>query len=185
LKKNLALAAIALVLLLCAAFQSSNSVPDQLKDIQSGISDLKAQVVSLANKGQRKFYLTKPFTHTGAQTLSACAAGYHMASLWEIHDPTNLRYDTELGFTESDSGFGPPTHGGWIRTGGVANTVGGAGVGNCNAWTSANGADFGTIVFLANDWATPLFGWPVTVVDPWVAQANTCDFPSRVWCVQD
>jgi hypothetical protein len=147
LKKHLALAAIALVLLLGAAFQSSNSVPGQLKDIQSGISDLKVQVASLANKGPRKFYLTKTFTHTGAETLSACAAGYHMASLWEIHDPTNLRYDTELGFTESDSGFGPPTHGGWIRTGGAANTVGGAGVGNCNAWKSASGADFGTIVF--------------------------------------
>jgi hypothetical protein len=27
-----------------------------------------------------------------------CAVGYHMASLWEIHEPSNLRYDTALGF---------------------------------------------------------------------------------------
>ncbi len=107
-KKTLALAAIALVLLLGAAFQSSNSVPGQLKDIQSQLSGLEAQIASLANKGPRKFYLTKTL-HTGAQALSACATGYHMASLWEIHDPTNLRYNTELGFTSgSDSGFGPP-----------------------------------------------------------------------------
>jgi outer membrane lipoprotein-sorting protein len=46
LKKVLALAAIALVFLLGAAFQSSNSVPDQLKDIQSQLSGLAAQVAS-------------------------------------------------------------------------------------------------------------------------------------------
>jgi hypothetical protein len=75
----------ALVILLGSAFQSSNS-----------------------NKGLRKFYLTRT-THTGAEALSACAGGYYMASMWEIHDPSNLRYDTELGFTRGDSGFGPPS----------------------------------------------------------------------------
>lgn len=64
----------------------------------------------------RKFYLTRT-GYTGARALSACTAGYHMASLWEIHDPSNLRYDTELGFVQDDSGFGPPIEFGWIRTG--------------------------------------------------------------------
>jgi hypothetical protein len=37
------------------------------------------------------FYLTKT-KHNGAQALTACAAGYHMPSIWEIHDPSNLKY---------------------------------------------------------------------------------------------
>jgi hypothetical protein len=53
------------------------------------------------------FYLTKT-THNGGQALTACAAGYHMASIWEIHDPSSLRYSTVYGFTEDDSGLGPP-----------------------------------------------------------------------------
>ena len=42
-----------------------------------------------------------------------------MASLGEIHDTSNLRYDTDLGLTLADSGFGPPIVFGWIRTGGA------------------------------------------------------------------
>jgi len=193
LKKNLALAAIALVFLLSAAqAQSPNSsIQDQLKTIQAGISDLKAQndslaaqVASIANKGPRRFYLTKT-QYSGAQALSACAAGYHMASLWEIHDPTNLRYDTVLGFTTDDSGSGPPSAStpggfGWIRTGKNKFTVNLIGVGNCNAWMSASATEFGTAVSLAPGW-----GSNGQIVEPWEAIAFTCNVPQHVWCVQD
>jgi hypothetical protein len=67
----------------------------------------------------RAFYLTQT-QHTGGEALTACAAGYHMASLWEIFDPSNLRYESDLGRKNDDSGFGPPTgEVGWIRTGGL------------------------------------------------------------------
>jgi hypothetical protein len=75
LKKNLAFAAIALVLLLGAAFQSPNSVSSQLNAIQSQLTALQAQNASLAaqvaTSTPRKFYLTKTF-HAGDQALSAC-----------------------------------------------------------------------------------------------------------------
>ena len=90
-KKALAIGAVPLALLFGAAFQSSNSVPAQLQAIQSQLTGLQAQLASLANKGPRKFYLTQT-THNGAQALSACAPGYHMASLWEINEPRT--YDT-------------------------------------------------------------------------------------------
>ena len=63
------------------------------------------------NRDPRKAYYLTQTTHNGGQARSACAAGYHMASLWEILDTSNLRYNTELGFTQEDSGFGPPTVG--------------------------------------------------------------------------
>ena len=56
----------------------------------------------------RKFYLSKQ-TFQGNQALHACAAGYHMASWWEIYDASAVEYDTTLWQTTDDSGSGPPT----------------------------------------------------------------------------
>ena len=63
----------------------------------------------LKRDSRRSFYLTQT-EHTGSQALTACAEDYHMASLWEILDPSNLRYNTELGYTRADSGSGPQSH---------------------------------------------------------------------------
>jgi hypothetical protein len=136
-----------------------------------------------AAKGPRKFYLTKT-TFAGNQTLTACATGYHMASLWEIFDPSNLKYDTTLGETSPDSGFGPTTvAGGWIRTG-FANGVSGiSGSVNCDAWTSDSDTNAGSVVGLNNDWAGVTPG--VSLVSPWRVGTLTCDATIRVWCVQD
>jgi hypothetical protein len=183
LEKNFALAALALVFLLGAAqAQSPNSVPDQLKTIQAQFSDLEAQNASLAaqvaSNGPRKFYLTKT-KHDGDQALSACAVGYHMASLWEIHEPTNLRYNKDLGVTFADSGSGPPTDiFGWIRTGFVSSGGNAPGVANCNAWTSASGN--GTVVSLPATWNSPGL-----LVAPWVSGLVACLSAAPVWCVQD
>ena len=130
----------------------------------------------------RYFYMTQSL-HNGAQALSACAAGYHMASMWEIYDPSNLRYETRLGRTQDDSGFGPPTTvvEGWIRTGYVAKADANIpGRVNCNAWTSSNFEDSGTLVHFSQSWDA---GGPGVV--SWVPVSLTCSVGRPVWCVQD
>jgi hypothetical protein len=77
-----------------------------------------------ASAGLRGYYLTES-TYNGADAdgtdgngAGVCAEGYHFASLWEILDPSNLKYDTGLGMVRDDSGQGPPTFpyfGGWLR----------------------------------------------------------------------
>jgi hypothetical protein len=106
----------------------------------------------------RGYYLTQG-TYDGNQALTACAAGYHMASLWEIHEPSNLRYDTALGLTGGDSGAGPPANGasdewGWIRTGtaGAFGNPGFPGMANCGAWTDNATDNAGTVVGLSSAW---------------------------------
>jgi hypothetical protein len=175
LKKAIALSALPLAFLFVTAFQSSNSVVGQLAALQAQVASIAAN-----NKGPRNFYLTKT-EHIGSQALSACATGYHMASLWEIHDPTELRYNTDLGFTRDDSGLGPPTNAlGWIRTGYQADTVL-PGNANCNAWTSDSGTHNGTSVRLHDDWA--IAGDNIT---PWrVSVGGSCANGRPVWCVQD
>ena len=131
---------------------------------------------------RKSFYVTET-THNGSQALTACAEGYHMASVWEILDPSNLRYNTQLGATWPDSGFGPPTASAseaWIRTGGPASNSETIGLGNCNAWTSASQDDFGTLVRLD-------FPWDAAgeKVSPWDVFTTTCVAPAHVWCVQD
>ncbi len=133
----------------------------------------------------RKYYVTQTL-HSGSEALTACATGYHMASVWEIFDMSNLKYETQLGLTRPDSGFGPPTLGiGWIRTGGEpgASEVGTA---NCVAWTDNTHDRTGTRLFLPRVWvvSNPQLG-DVTAISPWVADESPCDQQAHVWCVQD
>ena len=128
----------------------------------------------------RGYYLTTG-TFDGSHALAACTVGYHMASVWEVHEPSNLRYDNNLGFNVDDSGFGPPTgYGGWMRTGLVSNVSGVTGVGNCAAWSSNSASDNGTQVGLEQDYFD---SGPGSL--PWAGGFASCSFLNRVWCVQD
>jgi hypothetical protein len=142
-------------------------LPPGVRQVQ-GSDDKKAPACE-----PRRFYLT-PLVHDGSAALTARAEGYHMASLWEIHDPSNLRYDTALGFTRDDSGFGPPIGIGWVRTGGNL------GAANCDAWTNGTTGS-GVTVSLNSEWS----GGEATPISPWFASSHSCSLPQRVWCVQD
>jgi hypothetical protein len=155
------------------------------------VSVAAAILVPLVSRGQsqnasrrrdlRRFYLTQtPFD--GSQALSACAAGHHMASLWEILDVSNLQYDTSIGFIRADSGLGPPTLAeGWVRTGASLLNEDTPGIGSCQAYTTTNSNLFGTSVNLPQEFNSTA----ITVISPWESSTPTCDQPVRVWCVQD
>jgi hypothetical protein len=138
--------------------------------------------VAGAKTKPRKFYLTQGL-FDGSQALTARADGYHMASLFEIFDVSTLRYDTTLGLTRDDSGFGPPIAFGWIRTGNLSSgTTGIVGTDNCFAWTSSNNSDFGAAATLNSRWDIAQFNRPIS---PWIAGNLSCSSTRRVWCVQD
>jgi hypothetical protein len=129
--------------------------------------------------GLRQYYLTQS-GYDGADADTACASGYHMASVWEILDPSNLAYDTTLGYSEDDSDQGPPScTPGWARTGNLSYATGNAGVVNCYAWTSISPSDYGTTIRLPCDWTVS------TEVHLWEAAVAGCDDIHRVWCVED
>ena len=144
-------------------------------------SALIMESASAADKNdQRRYYLTT-IEHTGAQATMACAVGFHMASLWEIFDPSNLRYETVLGVTADDAGSGPPTAlAGWIRTGTAASGFLPAPRANCHAWKSSEASDSGSVVRL-----TPFWGFDALAASPWAPGSRSCDTPARVWCVED
>ena len=153
------------------------SVATLMPLVSRGQGDIKNPL----NRDPRKSYYLTRTNHDGSQALSACASGYHMASLWEIFDTSNLTYNTELGLTLDDSGLGPPVlNGGRVRTGATASGINEPGVGNCQAWTSAEHVDWGTQVALPNNWVGN-----VQQINPWQAGTIECDSLRRVWCKQD
>jgi hypothetical protein len=140
------------------------------------------QAVAAASTGLRRFYLT-PYWRYGNTALTACASGYHMASMWEILDSSNLEYNTDLGNYGGDSGQGPPAGGlkGWVRTGYSGRHDPLAGQANCDAWTSNSSAHYGTVVRLPDTWVNS--GVDVHV---WQVDVALCSSQLQpVWCVED
>ena len=154
------------------------------------VSAAGPQAPGAVSLGLRGYYLTTG-TYNGSQAdgtdgngAGVCTNGYHFASLWEVLDPSNLKYNTNLGYVTDDSGQGPPTTAqtyAWVRTGYDGNTGGVAGQANCNAWASASGSDVGTYVRLSSDWTNPA----TQDIHVWDASLGYCSNTLRVWCVAD
>lgn len=141
---------------------------------------LTAGATAQGSDQRRAFYLTTT-KHTGGEAPNACAVGFRMASLWEIADPSNFRYETLLGVTVDDAGSGPPAATpGWIRTGTAASGFGPAVRANCHAWQSSSARDYGTRARLSP-------GWYLAAgrASPWFPDDEPCSVPQLVWCVQE
>jgi hypothetical protein len=148
--------------------------------VQADVSGthLVVDIVGYFTKAARTYYATTSAVQ-GSAALTACAAGYHMAALYEMQQPSDLEYDNALGATSLDGG-GPPTAlSAWIRTGfGISTSTPGAA--SCVNWTSNASSDFGTIVSLPANWTIS-----ATVIAPWFAQALSCNQSGPVWCIED
>lgn len=130
----------------------------------------------------RSFYVTAS-DYRANEVLTACAEGYHMASLWEVLEVSNLTYayDHPDAMTRGDSGVGPVSNWwAWIRTGGQATTINTAGRANCSAWTIAKDNNYGTLARLNDTWTGQ-----ATAISPWQAQTWVCNGIAPVWCVED
>jgi hypothetical protein len=137
------------------AYQEANAGPTELESVQQdaelpafldangeaaselrapeGTGEIQVMDALSGNANGNLFYLTN-FSRNANQVLTACAAGYHMASLWEIYDPSNLTYDTSHpeAYVKADSGQGPPSLWyGWVRTGFDNSASSKPGAGNC------------------------------------------------------
>jgi hypothetical protein len=142
-----------------------------------------------ATSGVRQYYLTRLLVQV-YEAPSACADGYHFASIWEIADPSALKYNTSLGLFGPDSGGGPPTTisfmgspftaRGWVRTGFSYSVSDIPGQANCGNWVSNYSFYWGTTANLPSNWTGG--GQDIGV---WNVGVSTCDTNLWVWCVQD
>ena len=136
------------------------------------------QVPVAGPTGPRRFYLTKDW-YAGDSALTACTSGYHMASLWEVLDVSNLEYNVDLGqYWPAGDGAPPTDLEGWVRTGYASDNSTTPGQANCNAWTGNTG--HGTVVELNEVWQSSEGN-----VHVWNADIVYCYSPTYVWCVED
>ncbi len=158
-----------------------------------GVNDARAVASSqsdtaVSSSRTRGYYLTKE-SFEGSQAggingdgAGVCACGYHFASLWEILDPSNLKYNTNLGDIQDDSGNGPPSFiSGWVRTGYSSNNSSNPGQANCSNWESTDSFSFGTIISLSSDWTNS----DDRDISVWDAALQGCNDAAQVWCVED
>jgi len=147
--------------------------------------DGSVQTTAASADPRRVFYLTDSF-HQGNAALMACAAGFHMASMWEILDVSNLRYATDAEgngdvFHLVGAAVGPPIEEfGWVRTGGASFNLDVVGLSNCSWWTSNLDTDYGSGVELDRQWDDV-----GTLLGPWDALSTTCQQDLHVWCIED
>jgi hypothetical protein len=120
---------------------------------------------------EKTYYLTRGL-HQGNDVLKACAPKYHVASPWELLDVSNLTYNTVLGMTVPDSGYGPPAgyEPGWLRTADDGP--------NCLNWTTINPGQMGFIGSLS---ITELLNGN----NGWTYGHYDCGDHAYVWCVSD
>jgi hypothetical protein len=128
----------------------------------------------------RRYYLT-PTSVPGDQALTHCAAGFHMASLYELWGFDGLRYAAALGqiFPNMDVGSGPPANiDGYVRSGSGATSSGGSAGPNCDAWTTSSGT--GLVAHLRAPFFIESSG-----PNAWEVAPLACSPGSRVWCIED
>lgn len=153
--------------------------------------DGTVQTSAAAVDPRRSFFLTN-LSFEGGEAGTACGSGYRMAQLWEILDPSNLRYATEApgAFDRGIEGPIPASRSGWIRTGwGSTNhPAQPAGMANCNGYSSSASNTAGTTVTLGDAyWNTEASaeggynGW----LGPWVAGKRDCSQTAWVWCISE
>ena len=125
---------------------------------------------------------------TGGDAITACDSGFHMASISEMQDPSNLQYATRstAAYDSLVDGqrLGPPTnYMGWVRTEAYPLT---GFSDNCNFWQSSSAQQRGTTMSLY-----PILGDAnpdLYASDPttwWHKVQQMCSLPEPVWCVED
>ncbi len=133
----------------------------------------------LAQLPFRFWYITGT-RHKGNEVLTACAEGYHFASITEVYNPSGLVYDVEAnlgGFNRFDIGQGMAVQGeAWLRSG-----FGDDSEFSCTIWTSADPSQTGTFAWLGYADRNDLQPW----VLQWMATKRSCDEEARVYCVSD
>ena len=178
------------------ALQATVNAGDKYRayyDPKEAVAELSATVNAGVPAKPKMYYLTNKY-FDGADAITACDSGFHMASLSEIQDPSNLQYAPKPTpvydshdsppFDQASDQF--PDHTGWVRT--EAEALTGL-VYNCDVWRSSSDQQSGATMTRRSLWGEnnghslseepdPAAWWQST-------QTASCDQRESVWCVEN
>ena len=172
-----------------AADTAIQTVITQLQTIQNEVQALQATSNAGVQVKPKEYYLTSG-QFSGDQAIAACSTGFHMASIFEILDTSNLQYvkrsTTVCDSLVDDQGDGLPTKEfGWVRTGYdstsymdvVSPELSSV---NCNSWTSQSSNAWGTVARLYDNDTAVQLNSEYTLVN-----SRQCNQSYPVWCVEN
>ena len=151
------------------------------------VSKLQATGIAGVPAKHKMYYLTVT-SFTGGDAITACDSRFHMASLSEIQDPSNLQYAigsiTRVRSPTSNRRIEPLTKPqGWIRTGEVPFW---GYPDNCDFWMSSSDRQNGTTMTRYSSHGSvrpkPSATGPIT---SWHKTLTSCALPEHVWCIED
>jgi len=151
------------------------------------VSTLQAPVNAGVPVKPKMYYLTKN-TFDGGDAIKSCDPRFHMASISEIQDPSNLQYvNRSTSVYDSlvdDEGLGPPSNQmGWVRSGVYPPS---GFVYDCDDFRDNHNDQLATTLTLKAFWPNAGPGQPVVTPDYVVhAAQHPCSQPEPVWCVGD
>ena len=150
------------------------------------VGTLQATVNEGAPTRAKMYYLTKN-SFEGCNAITACDSGFHMASISEIQDPSNLQYanrsTAEYLLLVDGQRLGPPSNRmGWVRSGVYPPS---GFVYDCEDFLERRGNHSGTTLSL-NDWFEARIEQTASTPNMWWQAAHSpCSQPEPVWCVED
>jgi len=131
----------------------------------------------------RMYYLTVT-GFTGGDAITACDSGFHLASISEIQNPSDLQYANRSTTAYDDEGFVPPSdHMGWVRT----DSFPLVGVPDyCDFRMSSSDQQSGTTMSRRTLWHHPSTELHASAAPSWwyTTQVSISQ-PESVWCVGD
>jgi hypothetical protein len=134
---------------------------------------------------QKLYYVTKN-TYPANKALSACAPGFHMASIAELANPSALHYYynySQAYIMSAGQGQGPPTgRDGWIYSSQYVPHSGHP-FQDCREWTSNSSNDSGNYAWF--NVMYPYATMPEAVMLLLQTTTAPCDNIIPVWCVQN
>jgi hypothetical protein len=180
-KRLLLVALMVLVTLVgMVGFSRAGNGVSALQASANATNDAVGTLQATVNAGvpaEAKMYYLTVTSFTGGGAIGACDSGFHMASISEIQDPSNLQYVTSTPVYDSivdDQGLGPPSNRmGWVRTGPYPMTVSPH---TCDVSMTSSGQQSGTTMSRRSQWDGTSW-WYTTLV--------SCSQPESVWCVED
>jgi hypothetical protein len=152
------------------------------------VGTLQAPVNAGVPVKPKMYYLTVT-GFTGGDAIKACDPRFHMASISEIQDPSNLQYVTSTPAHDYDSpaydqGLGPPSgRMGWIRLGYFTTDWVSD---NRDLCMSSSDQQSGTTMSRRFLWDNPDQEQPASYAQLWWYTTKvSCSQPEPVWCVED
>ena len=134
----------------------------------------------------KMYYLTEN-TFDGGDAIMACDFGFHMASISEIQDPSNLQYANRStaaydSLVDGQRLGAPSNRMGWVRSG-VYSPLG---VYDCGDWRGKYDTQLGNTLALYDFWYASEHEQPVSHLNTWwQAARQICSQPKPVWCAEN